>query len=46
MLTDASLKHLKPKKNPYKVADRDGIYVQDANHLDAQRHVGWSVRAV
>ncbi len=27
MLTDASLKHLKPKKKPYKVADRDGIYV-------------------
>ena len=27
MLTDATLKHLKPKKKPYKVADRDGIYV-------------------
>lgn len=27
MLTDAALKHLKPKKKPYKVADRDGIYV-------------------
>jgi len=27
MLTDAALKFLKPKKKPYKVADRDGIYV-------------------
>ncbi|MBO9708095.1 MAG: tyrosine-type recombinase/integrase [Caulobacter sp.] len=27
MLTDAALKSLKPKKKPYKVTDRDGIYV-------------------
>src|SRR3984893_7640848 len=27
MLTDASLKHLKPKKKPYKMTDRDGMYV-------------------
>lgn len=27
MLTDAALKSLKPKRKPYKVADRDGIYV-------------------
>lgn len=27
MLTDAALKFLKTKKKPYKVADRDGIYV-------------------
>ncbi|MGA0601267.1 tyrosine-type recombinase/integrase [Caulobacter sp. KR2-114] len=26
MLTDAALKALKPKKKPYKVTDRDGIY--------------------
>jgi len=27
MLTDAALKHLKPKVKLYKVTDRDGIYV-------------------
>ncbi len=27
MLTDVALKHLKPKRKPYKVTDRDGIYV-------------------
>ncbi|MBU7588485.1 MAG: tyrosine-type recombinase/integrase [Sphingopyxis terrae] len=27
MLTDAELKHLKPKEKPYKVTDRDGMYV-------------------
>lgn len=27
MLTDAALKHLKPKEKPYKVSDRDGMYV-------------------
>lgn len=27
MLTDAALKSLKPKKKPYKVTDRDGMYV-------------------
>jgi integrase len=27
MLTDAALKHLKPKEKNYKVADRDGMYV-------------------
>lgn len=27
MLTDAALKHLKPKDKPYKVSDRDGMYV-------------------
>jgi hypothetical protein len=27
MLTDAALKHLKPKDKNYKVADRDGMYV-------------------
>ena len=26
MLTDAALKHLKPKDKPYKVTDRDGMY--------------------
>jgi integrase len=27
MLTDAALKHLKPKDKPYKIHDRDGMYV-------------------
>jgi integrase len=27
MLTDTALKHLKPKEKPYKVSDRDGMYV-------------------
>jgi integrase len=27
MLTDAALKYMKPKEKPYKVADRDGMYV-------------------
>jgi hypothetical protein len=27
MLTDTALKNLKPKEKPYKVADRDGMYV-------------------
>lgn len=27
MLTDTALKHLKPKEKPYKVTDRDGMYV-------------------
>lgn len=27
MLTDAALRNLKPKDKPYKVADRDGLYV-------------------
>lgn len=27
MLTDAALRNLKPKEKPYKVADRDGLYV-------------------
>src|SRR3569833_102384 len=27
MLTDAALKHLRPKEKPYKVTDRDGMYV-------------------
>lgn len=27
MLTDVALKGLKPKDKPYKVADRDGMYV-------------------
>ncbi len=27
MLTDAALKHLKPKEKTYKVTDRDGMYV-------------------
>jgi len=27
MLTDAALKHLKPKEKSYKVSDRDGMYV-------------------
>ena len=27
MLTDVALKNLKPKQKPYKVADRDGMYV-------------------
>lgn len=27
MLTDVALKHLKPKDKPYKVTDRDGMYV-------------------
>jgi integrase len=27
VLTDAELKHLKPKEKPYKVTDRDGMYV-------------------
>ena len=27
MLTDSELKHLKPKAKPYKVSDRDGMYV-------------------
>src|SRR5690606_20425407 len=27
MLTDAALKHLKPKEKIYKVTDRDGMYV-------------------
>ena len=26
MLTDAALKHLRPKEKSYKVADRDGMY--------------------
>ena len=28
MLTDAGLKHLKPKEKAYKVSDRDGMYVR------------------
>jgi hypothetical protein len=28
MLTDAALKHLNPRDKPYKVADRDGMYVR------------------
>ena len=28
MLTDAALKSLKPKDKPYKVTDRDGMYVR------------------
>lgn len=28
MLTDAALKNLKPKDKPYKVTDRDGMYVR------------------
>jgi Arm DNA-binding domain len=27
MLTDTALKNLKPKEKPYKVSDRDGMYV-------------------
>jgi hypothetical protein len=27
MLTDAALKHLRPKEKIYKVTDRDGMYV-------------------
>jgi Arm DNA-binding domain len=27
MLTDSSLKHLKPKDKNYKMTDRDGMYV-------------------
>jgi hypothetical protein len=27
MLTDAALKHLRPKEKSYKVTDRDGMYV-------------------
>ena len=27
MVTDVALKGLKPKKNPYKVTDRDGMYL-------------------
>lgn len=27
MLTDTTLKNLKPKEKPYKIADRDGMYV-------------------
>ena len=27
MLTDTALKNLKPKDAPYKVTDRDGMYV-------------------
>jgi hypothetical protein len=27
MVTDAALKHLKPKDKIYKVTDRDGMYV-------------------
>lgn len=27
MLTDSELKHLKPKDKPYKIQDRDGMYV-------------------
>lgn len=30
MLTDAGLKALKPKDKPYKVTDRDGMYVRVA----------------
>jgi hypothetical protein len=30
MLTDAKLRNLKPKERGYKVADRDGLYVQVA----------------
>ena len=30
MLTDTALKNLKPQDNPYKVADRDGMYVMVA----------------
>lgn len=32
MLTDAALKYLKPKAKPYKVADRDGLYVLVTPH--------------
>lgn len=28
MLTDTKIKSLKPKEKPYKVADRDGLYLQ------------------
>jgi hypothetical protein len=28
MLTDAAVKNLKPKDKPYKVTDRDGMYVR------------------
>lgn len=27
MLTDVALKNLKPREKPYKVTDRDGMYV-------------------
>jgi hypothetical protein len=27
MLTDVAIKALKPKDKPYKVADRDGMYI-------------------
>jgi hypothetical protein len=27
MLTDAALRNLKPQDKPYKIADRDGLYV-------------------
>ena len=30
MLTDVALKNLKPKDKPYKVTDRDGMYVHVA----------------
>ena len=30
MLTDAALKHLKPKDKPYKIRDRDGMYAHIA----------------
>lgn len=30
MLTDTALKNLKPQDNPYKVADRDSMYVMVA----------------
>ncbi len=33
MLTDAALKHLKPKDKNYKVADRDGMYVPRAGYF-------------
>lgn len=30
MLTDTALKNLKPKQAPYKVSDRDGMYVTES----------------
>ena len=30
MLTDVALKNLKPKRRPYKVTDRDGMYAHVA----------------
>ena len=33
MLTDTTLKNLKPKQGPYKVSDRDGMYAVSYTHL-------------